>query len=282
MGKKDTFLQELLAQTLQPVVIGEVAEVEAPTTKDDAIIAIAKCAVNANNALLRKMSGLDLTELVMQSGSRNPIIVSALLSRLEVIAGVGGKLKVVSPVDGSKTANPFAEFACSGNGITKATCSVDGSDVALSQDGDTWSGHPSSPLAIGKHRATFAATFGDKSTAEASVEFEISAELDLVSTFPKNETTLKPEELDRIEIELSEEAATFNKAVNVSVFGQTLTLQSQGGNTFRKEIVELDLQSPLAKWLGLNVMGVSYEGADGTKDAEIRFVLGSDDEGGGE
>lgn len=282
MGKKDTFLQELLAPTLQSVVIGEVAEVDEPTTKDDAIIAIAKCAVNANNALLRKMAGLDLTELVMQSGSRNPILVSALLSRLEVVVGVGGKLKIVSPVNGSKTANPFASIACSGNGITKAVCAIDGTGVALSQSGDTWSGHPSIPLAIGKHVATFVATFGDKSTAEESVDFEVTAELDLVRTFPKHDTTLQPAELDRIEVELSEEAATRNRTVNVSVFGQSITAQRQEGNTFRKDIAELDLHFPLVKWLGLNVMVVTYDGTDGTTDREIRFVLGSDDEGGGE
>ena len=275
MGKKDTFLQELLAQTLQPVVIGDVAKVEVPTTKDDAIIAIAKCAVNANNALLRKMSGLDLTELVMQSGSRNPILVAALLSRLEVIAGVGGKLKIVSPADGSKTANPFAEFACSGNGITKATCSADGSDVALSQSGDTWSGHPSSPLAIGKHRATFAATFGDESTAEESVEFEISAELDLVSTFPKHETTLKPNELDRIEIELSEEAAAENQSISVEVFDQTITMTGTG-TKYVKSLVEIGVIA--ADWQKLNVMTV-YNAAKKVIGT-VSFILS--DEGGGE
>ena len=270
MGKKDTFLQELLAQTLQPVVIGDVAKVEAPTTKDDAIIAIAKCAVNANNALLRKMAGLDLTELVMQSGSRNPILVSALLSRLEVIAGVGGKLKVVSPVDGSKTANPFAEFACSGNGITKATCSVDGSDVALSQSGDTWSGHPSSPLAIGKHRSTFAATFGDKSTAEASVEFEISAKLDLVSTYPKHETSYKPSEITKISATLSEEAAALYESLQALVFGKVFPLVKSGVD-FYAEAIDI-----YTEFVGLNIMTVKSLAGDVL--GEISFEISFEEE----
>lgn len=269
MGKKDTFLQELLAQTLQPVVIGEVSEVEEPTTKDDAIIAIAKCAVNANNALLRKMSGLDLTELVMQSGSRNPILVSALLSRMEVIAGVGGKLSIISPVNGAKDANPFLECACAGKGITKAACAIDGTGVALSQSGDTWSGHPSSPMAIGKHRATFAATFGDKSTAEASVEFEITAKLDLVSTYPKHETSYKPSEITKISATLSEEAAALYESLQAEVFGKVFPLVKSGVE-FYAEAADI-----YSEFVGLNIMTVKSLAGDVL--GEISFMISGEE-----
>lgn len=281
MGDKTNFIEELLAQTLTPVIIGEVGEITMPTTKDGAIMAIAQCAVNANNAILRQMAGLDITALVQQSGSRNPILVSALLSRLEVITDRGGKCQIVSPTEGATTANPFLECALKGKGITAAACSIDGTEVSLSQAGDTWSGHPSAPISIGKHGAAFTATFGDGATFEKTVNFEITAKLALVDSFPKKETSYRPEEITTISATLSDEAAISSQAVNVSVFGQSFTLEKKEGNVYQKDLATLNLS--LFDWAGLNLMLVSIENEDGTTTEEIRFeIRGGEEEEGGE
>lgn len=259
--------------------IGEVVNIPIPTTKDTAVIACGQLAANLNSAFLKPFVGLTPIELFMRIGSKNPVFISSLLSGLEVIAGAGGKLTVISPADGAVVPTWFdAGFVCKGSGIKSAVVSVDGTELTLSADGDTWNATLATPLSIGAHTATFTATYGDGSTADKTVNFEATANMELVSTFPENESSYLPEEVDRVEVVLSEDAAAQNESVNVSIFGQTLTLSSRSGSTYQKDLAELNLS--LADFLGLNVMMVSYENADGTKNEEIKFMLSGGEEGG--
>ena len=263
-------------------IFGEFPDIPMPETEEAAIIAIGKFSANMNNFLLKPLSGLDIVELLLRVGQKNSTAIDALLSGLEVIAGAeggGGKLAVTCPTDGGVYPNFFDGFVCSGQGIESVSVDVGGDVIALTADGDTWSAGLTVPMATGKHTATFSATFKDDSTAEQTVDFETTANMELVATFPENETTYAPEEIDRIEVELSDDAAAQNASVNVSVFGQSLTLERQSGNTYKKDMVEINMIS-LFDWIGLNVMAVSITGEDGATTEEISFNIGSGDQGG--
>ena len=277
---KITLVNSLLEipDVLQERIFGEIPEIAVPETEADAMIAVGKLSAHLNNCILAPLSGLDVVELLLRVGQRNSNAVASVLANLEVIASDGGgKLTILAPTDGAVIPN-YAEFACSGNGIQSASVDVDGEAITLTQDGDTWSGYSSTPIPSGKHSASFTATFGDGSTASAMVNFETTANMELVATFPENETSYRPEEITEISATLSDEAALNTQAVNVSVFGQTLTLEQQAGNVYKKDLASLNLS--LFDWAGLNLMVVSVENADGTTTEEIRFEIRGGEEGG--
>lgn len=237
--------------------IGEVAEISIPTTKDDAVIACGQLAANLNNAFLKPFVGLTPIELFMRIGSKNPVFISSLLSGLEVISGQGGKLTVISPADGAVVPTWFdAGFACKGKGIESAVVSVDSTEITLAAEDDTWKATLTTPLSIGAHTATFTATYGDGSTADKTVSFEATANMELVSTFPENETSYLPEEVTRLEVVLNEEAAAANPSVTADVFGQAFTLLKSGA-TYAVEIGAI-----AADWVKLNQMTVKSAAGD--------------------
>lgn len=246
--------------------IGDVTEIDMPMTKDAAVIACGQLAANLNNAFLKPFVGLTPIELFMRIGSKNPVFISSLLASLEVISGQGGKLTIISPADGAIVPTWFdAGFVCKGTGIASAVVSVDGSELTLSADGDTWKATLSTPLSIGAHTATFTATYGDGSTADNTVSFEATANMELVSTFPENETSYTPEQVTRLEVVLNEDAAAANPSVTADVFGQAFTLLKSGA-TYAAEIGAI-----AADWVKLNQMSV--KNAAGELIGTVSFLI---------
>lgn len=259
-------------------IFGDIDTIPMPETEEDAMIAVGKLSANLNNAFLKPLAKLDVTELLLRVGQRSSTAISNLLAGLEVIAGSGGgKLTILSPVEGGAYPNYF-ECACSGNGLTSVVVTIGEMEIDLAQTdgGNTWNGYPMIPIPTGKHQAAFLATFGDGSTAAATINFETTANIGLVATFPANETSYSPEEIAEVSVTLSDEAATNSQAVNVNIFGQTLTLEQQEGNVYKKDLAELNLS--LFDWAGLNLMLVSVTNEDGTKTEELRFEIRGGDE----
>lgn len=270
---KTEFIQEMLddmpdtVRDFLDIPIGDVSDISMPTTKDAAVIACGQLAANLNNAFLKPFVGLAPIELFMRIGSKNPVFISSLLAGLEIISGQGGgKLTIISPANGAVVPTWFdAGFVCKGTGIDSAVVSVDGTDLTLSADGDTWKATLSTPLSAGKHTATFTATYGDGSTADKTVNFEATANMELVSTFPENETSYTPEEVTRLEVVLNEEAAAANTTMTAEVFGQAFTLLKSGA-TYAVEIGAI-----AADWVKLNQMSV--KNAAGELMGTILFVI---------
>ena len=263
---KMTFIDELLGvpDSLQPRILGEIPEIPIPETEVDAMIAVGKLSAHLNNFVLMPLSGLDVVELLLRVGQRNPSAVSAMLSGLEVISSSGGKLTVIAPTDGAVLPN-YAEFACSGKGITAAAVDVDGESITLTQSGVTWAGFPSVPIPTGKHRATFTATFGDGSTQAKTVNFEITSNLELVATFPENETSYRPEEITEISATLGEDATAENDSLTAEVFGQVYTL-AKSGSKFAADAGGIYLD-----FVGLNIMTIKNVAGDII--GEINFMI---------
>lgn len=274
---KTEFLQALLDDMPTTVgaflgtEIGDVTDIDMPMTKDAAVIACGQLAANINNAFLKPFVGLTPVELFMRIGSKNPVFISSLLSGLEVISGQGGKLTVISPEEGAVVPTWFeAGFVCKGTGIQSAVVSVDGTDITLTASGDTWNATLTTPLSIGAHTATFTATYGDGSTADKTVNFEATANMELVSTFPENETSYLPEEVTRLEVVLNEEAAAANSSLTVDVFGQAFELLKSGA-TYAAEIGAI-----AADWVQLNQMTV--KNAAGDLLGTISFIINPPEE----
>lgn len=246
--------------------IGDVTEIDMPMTKDAAVIACGQLAANLNNAFLKPFVGLTPVELFMRIGSKNPVFIASLLAGLEVISGQGGKLTVISPDEGAVVPTWFeAGFVCKGSGIQSAVVSVDGTDLTLGAAGDTWNATLITPLSIGAHTATFTATYGDGSTADMTVNFEATANMELVSTFPQNETSYLPEEVTRLEVILNEEAAAANSSLSANVFGQTFELLKSGAT------YAADIGAIAADWVKLNQMTV--KSAAGDVLGTISFII---------
>ena len=264
-----TDLINALAQTpktIFPAIVGQIESFAKPDNKDAAAIACGMLAWNINEHLLKPMSGLDLSELILRSGQKNSTLISILLAGLEAISGSGGKLTVISPTEGAKVPTWFeAGFVCKGESIESAEVSVDGSVLSLAADGDQWKATLTTPLSIGKHTATFTATYGDGSTTDKTVEFEATANMELVSTFPANETSYRPAEVTRIEVVLSDDAAAVTDSVSVDVFGQVYNL-AKSGATFA-----CDVASIAADWWGMNIMTV-YDASQKVL-GEVSFLL---------
>lgn len=240
-----------IPDVLNDRIFGEFPEIPVPETEEDAIIAMGKFSAYVNNSLLMPLSGLDLVELLLRVGQRSSPAIAAVLANLEVISGDGGgKLTVISPTDGGVYPNWFDGFVCSGKGIASVTVDADGTAFTLTADGDTWSAELTTPMNTGKHTATFTATFQDDSTMEQTVSFETTANMELVATFPENETSYLISEIDHIDIELSEEAAAENESLTVTIFDYVLQPAIDGVHAVA-EIGEIGID-----WIGLNAMTV--------------------------
>ena len=279
---KFDFIQEMLADIPATIAdfletpIGEVVDIPVPTTRDTAVIACGQLAANLNNAFLKPFVGLTPIELFMRIGSKNPVFISSLLAGMETIAG-GGGLTIVAPADGSVNPNYFT-FACTCSGTPTTVEAIIDDDVTVSltsKTGNAWYGQPTTPIATGKHAAIFMATYEGGDSISASTNFETTANMELVATFPKNDTTYRPEEITHVSVTLTDDAAVQNESVNVSIFGQSLNLSRESGATYNKDFAELNLN--LFDWIGANLMAVSYEGADGSRNEQITFMLGGGD-----
>ena len=99
---KNDFIQALLTvpESVKPWVVGQIASTSPPVDKDSAILQMGILAHNINGQLLEPLVGMDLTQLFLRAGQYNSVLVSMLLSGLELIeSGTGDQPRIVSPVD---------------------------------------------------------------------------------------------------------------------------------------------------------------------------------------
>ena len=186
----EEFIKELEKDTPSGVLnflatqIGEIDEISAPSTTDEAVIACGQLAANLNNAWLKKFSGFTPVEGLMRIGQKNPVIISSLLSNLEFITA-SNKLTIISPTSGQEMTYEDL-FACTGAGIESVTVTIDaGMEITLTQNGDVWSGGFVDELATDAElTATFAASFADGENVSKTVSFTIAENQIVVDSFP--------------------------------------------------------------------------------------------------
>jgi hypothetical protein len=243
---------------------GDFTEIAVPTTKDESIIACGKLSAHLNNFLLMPFAGLTPVELLLRIGQKNPVLISSLLSGLELISGGGGKFDVIAPAEGGVYPN-FFELICAGQGIASIDVALGEDTASLTEAGAFWKGSFSTPLTTGKHSAAFVATFEDDSTDTIAVNFETTASIELVSTFPSNETSYTPEEIDHISVTLSGAGAEENNSLTASVFGQVFTLVKTGANYY------VELMEIYSDFTALNIMSIRNHGGD--ELGNISFIL---------
>lgn len=244
MSKVDFFNELMLTpDTVKQAVIGTVADVAMPQTAEQALLCSAKVLYNINQAVLKPLQGLDIAELVLRSGQRNSSLVSLLLTGLETITGVGGKLSITSPQEGYVYQAWFdSGFSCVAPGALFVLVSCDGQEYSLSEDGaGMWHCGLSVPLSVGKHQATFSSRYPDGFDAIGVVSFEICN----IETVPTASQHYFP--YDLLQVVVSGESLVSGKA---SIFDQALDLYLDGAG---------DLVSNIP--LSFEVMSNSYSGA---------------------
>ena len=271
MSKK-TFVDELyvVPDSLQNRVLGTFPTIPVPTTESEAVIAMGVLSANLNNALFAPLEGLDLVELMLRVGQRSSTSIAMLLSSLEAIAATSDGLTIISPQEGAEI-GLGAQFACSGVGIQSVTVTIEGAmEFDLTLEGDIWSGTLTDSLAAGEYTATFAATLADESTLSANVSFSIVDADIIVASVPRSGNSYMPDDLSSVSVQVNDNIAV--QRVIMSAFGQSIELERESGNTFIKNIA--NLQSSLAGLVGAQVALIDVTTSDGTHvNSSIDFVL---------
>ena len=267
---KQEFVEELFKDIPEGVAkflttpFGVIDEIEMPTDEKSAKIACGILATNLNNAFLRPFSGFTPAEALMRIGSKNAVHVSAMLSGLEVIAGAGGKLTPIAPTDGGVYESNF-EIQAKGVGLIGVGLLINDDIIALQEQGGIWKGKPKTPFASGIYSGAFIGTFGDGSDTKINVAFEATGKLEIVSTFPKKETSYLPQDVTRLEIELNAEGTAKNESLTADVFGKAFTL-IKSGTTYMA-----DIGSIAVDWVKLNQMTV--RNAAGEVIKALTFII---------
>lgn len=273
-----TFLDELHADMPEGLAayletpFGEVADIAMPNSKDAAVIACGQLAANLNNAFLKPFAGMTPVEMILRAGQKNPVFISSLLGSLEFITGGGGGLQIIAPAEGSVNPNYF-ELACACPG-KPVTVSVTVGEMVIDltrKTGNTWKGFPATPIPSGKHLAEFLAEFDDGSTLVKTSNFETTANMELVATFPENDTSYRAKEITQVSATLSDDAAASTDSLTASVFGQVYTL-AKSGATYAAEVWEIYID-----FVGMNVMTVKNLAGDIL--GEVNFII-TGEEGG--
>ena len=276
MGTKQDFITALLEMPVgvKPVIVGEVTEISMPSDKDNAMIAVGQFAANMNNALLKPLAGLDIAELLLHSGERSSVQVSALLSRLEVIADKGSKLKVLSPLDGALV-EPDVTFMCKGDGITAVLVTIEGwGEIELAEVEKVWAGQATDEIAAGNYAASFKATFGDDSTAEASVSFTVKETEIILASVPEDGASYMPADLTEFSVAIKDDVEV--SSVTFSAFGQQFSMQkSASGNIFTTQV---DANSSFLGLFGAQIGAIDVETNGEHRIKSFSFTLFAGDE----
>ena len=271
-----SFVEELYAvpESVGTRIFGAVQEIEMPTTEAAAMIAVGKLSANLNNAFLVPLSGMDLTELLLRVGQRSSTSISALLSGLEVIAGAGGRLTIISPAEGADI-GLSAQFSCSGEGLTGVVVTIAGQmEFDLELQGDIWSGILPDALAGGTYTAVFVGTFGDGATAEASVSFAIVEADIIVDSVPAPDTSYEPDDLAQARVTLKDGIEA--SSVSISMGGVSLDMEKTTGNTYAADL----LNASFLGVAGVYIADISVVTSDGTIKKSFEFSLFLGDEPG--
>ena len=197
MSKKD-FIDALhvVPESLEDRVFGEIDEIGMPSDEESAILAIGKLSANINNKILKPLSGLDVTELLLRVGQRSNTAIAGLLSGLECIVNAGA-LEIVSPKADGIYCGWFDDWRCTADGVksVKVTCGEDSIDLAQDTDNaKLWKAV--CPIAIGQYKATFTATPESGEAITQTVNFSV---VDW-STFPVRGATYRPEQIDHVSV----------------------------------------------------------------------------------
>ena len=197
MSKKD-FIDALhvVPKSLEDRVFGTIETIGMPSDEESAILAIGRLSANINNQILRPLSGLDVTELLLRVGQRSSTAIAGLLSGLECVVHTGS-MKILSPEDNAIYCGFFDEWQCLADGVSAVTVNCGKDKIKLAPDKDkknTW--YAISPVPIGQHKATFTAT--PKSGEAIVIETAFSV-VDW-STFPFKGATYRPEQIDHVSV----------------------------------------------------------------------------------
>ena len=197
MSKKD-FIDALhvVPKSLEDRVFGTIETIGMPSDEESAILAIGRLSANINNQILRPLSGLDVTELLLRVGQRSSTAIAGLLSGLESIVDAGA-LEIVSPKADGIYCGWFDDWRCTADGVAavKVTCGED--TIDLKQDtGNKKLWAAVCPIAIGQYEATFTAMPESGEAITQTVNFSV---VDW-STFPVRGATYLPEQIDHVSV----------------------------------------------------------------------------------
>lgn len=197
MSKKD-FIDALhvVPKSLEDRVFGTIETIGMPSDEESAILAIGRLSANINNQILRPLSGLDVTELLLRVGQRSSTAIAGLLSGLESIVNAGA-LEIVSPKADGIYCGWFDDWRCTADGVAavKVICGED--TIDLKQDtGNKKLWAAVCPIAIGQYEATFTAMPESGEAITQTVNFSV---VDW-STFPVRGATYRPEQIDHVSV----------------------------------------------------------------------------------
>ena len=197
MSKKG-FIDALhvVPKSLEDRVFGTIETIGMPSDEESAILAIGRLSANINNQILRPLSGLDVTELLLRVGQRSSTAIAGLLSGLESIVNAGA-LEIVSPKADGIYCGWFDDWRCTADGVAavKVTCGED--TIDLKQDtGNKKLWAAVCPIAIGQYEATFTAMPESGEAITQTVNFSV---VDW-STFPVRGATYRPEQIDHVSV----------------------------------------------------------------------------------
>lgn len=197
MSKKD-FIDALhvVPKSLEDRVFGTIETIGMPSDEESAILAIGRLSANINNQILRPLSGLDVTELLLRVGQRSSTAIAGLLSGLESIVNAGA-FEIVSPKADGIYCGWFDDWRCTADGVAavKVTCGED--TIDLKQDtGNKKLWAAVCPIAIGQYEATFTAMPESGEAITQTVNFSV---VDW-STFPVRGATYRPEQIDHVSV----------------------------------------------------------------------------------
>ena len=218
MSKKDLIdaLHEV-PKALEDRVFGTIETIGMPSDEESAILAIGKLSANINNQILRPLSGLDVTELLLRVGQRSSTAIAGLLSGLEYIVNPG-TLTIESPKADGIYCGWFDDWRCTADGVksVKVTCGEDSIDLAQDTDNaKLWKAV--CPIAIGQYEATFTATPESGEAITQTVNFSV---VDW-STFPVRGATYRPEQIDHVSVTAPGAAL---ESVSVSLMTESIDL----------------------------------------------------------
>lgn len=195
MAKKDLVdALYIVPESLENRIIGNIDTIGMPSSEDEAILAIGKLSANINNHILKPLSGLDITELLLRVGQRSSTSIAALLSGLESIVNAGA-LEIVSPKADGIYCGWFDDWRCTADGVKSVKVTSGEETIDLEQDTDNpklW--RAVCPFAIGQYEATFTATPESGDAITQTVNFSV---VDW-STFPVRGATYRPEQIDHV------------------------------------------------------------------------------------
>lgn len=224
MSKKD-FIDALheVPEALENRVFGTIETIGMPSDEESAILAIGRLSANINNQILRPLSGLDVTELLLRVGQRSSTSIAGLLAGLECIVNTGD-LTIESPKPDGIYCGWFDDWRCTADGVkaVKVTCGED--TIDLKQDAENnklWAAV--CPIAIGQYEATFTATPESGDAITQTVNFSV---VDW-STFPVRGATYRPEQIDHVSVNAP---GAELKSVSVTLMTESIDLALTSAN----------------------------------------------------